>query len=724
MRLESHKPSPQGRWALPMAAGGVLTTVAAIATVAWLESLATQPGAYLAADSSWHITSPQKFLILMSQPLAILVAGLGGLLVTWFLSRWPAAWTVRTVIGIFVIAGADAIFIASGWGRRAETPTGQVALGQTEGCLTCHAGTTGLGDFHRPENIGCVSCHAGDPRTLDAKQAHAGMVLVPGNLADVSRTCGTANCHASIVPRIERSIMTTFAGVISTDRRIFGEHVDPTSPPPHVRDLGTSAADSHLRQLCASCHLGQTKSEWGPIAQESRGGGCNACHLTYTPNAAHELARYAALPPAARTAIPKVHPALTVDIGNEHCFGCHSRSGRISTNYEGWQELNEAPPPAELASAASGAPRVRQLDDGRFFKRVVPDIHQERGLDCVDCHSAAEVMGTGAVVAHKTEQVLLRCEDCHAAHLASQPVNALDPESAMIAGVRHWPLESGQRFGTTQSGASLVNISVDENGHGNLRRKRTGQSVALTPPLTVCTAGKGHDRLSCSSCHTAWAPRCASCHTSFEPATKAFDHLIQTETTGTWVESSGPYEAVPPTLGVHLDPRDPRRPNGVVDTFVPGMILNLDRNRDAAKPADPVFRRLYARTFSHTIRREARSCQSCHNDPVALGYGQGTLRYEIAGDVGRWRFTPTHAPLPADGLPADAWVGFMQTRHDMVATRDDVRPFTIDEQRRLLRVGACLTCHAGDSPVMQRSVGDFEALLTRRRPQCVLPLWP
>ena len=715
MRRESHHrpPRAQGPRPLWLHVGGVfVNTAAAIALVAWLLSLDSSPGAGSGA---------QKYFIALSQPLAVLAAGFGGLLVSRLLSRWPAAWMTRAVIGVFAVAGADALFIAPGLGRRAETSP---AAGQTEGCLTCHAGITGLGDFHQPENIGCASCHAGNPRALDATQAHAGMVLVPGNLADAPRTCGTAGCHQTIVPRIEHSIMTTFAGVIATDRRVFGEHVDPASPPPHVRDLGTSAADSHLRQLCASCHLGQTKSEWGPISQESRGGGCNACHLNYSPDATHELARYAALPAGARTAIPKVHPALTVNIGNDHCFGCHSRSGRISTNYEGWHELREPPPPAELAANSPGAPRFRQLDDGRYFVRVLPDVHEERGLDCIDCHSAAEVMGTGAVVAHKTDQVQLHCEDCHASRLGSRPASSLDPESVLIAGVRRWSLEPGQRFGTTQRGGPLVNVTVDDNGRGSLRRKRTGETVALTPPLPVCTDGQGHARLSCSSCHTAWAPRCASCHTSFEPATKGFDHLRQTETNGAWAESSGPFEAVPPTLGIRLDPSDPSRPNGVVDTFVPGMILNLDRNRDAAKPADPVFRRLYARTFSHTIRREARSCQSCHNDPVALGYGEGALRYEISGDTGRWRFTPAHAALPADGLPGDAWTGFMQTRKGFVATRDDVRPFTTEEQRRILRVGACLTCHAGDSPVMRQSVANFDALLARRRPQCVIPLWP
>jgi hypothetical protein len=137
-----------------------------------------------------------------------------------------------------------------------------------------------------------------------------------------------------------------------------------------------------------------------------------------------------------------------------------------------------------------------------------------------------------------------------------------------------------------------------------------------------------------------------------------------------------------------------------------------------------VFRRLYARTFSHTIRREARSCESCHTDPVALGYGRGALRYEVRGSTGQWRFTPAHEPLPADGLPGDAWIGFLQSRAGMVSTRDDVRPFNPDEQRRILNAGACLTCHPGDSLPMQQAIAGFEETFARRAPRCVIPVWP
>ena len=59
----------------------------------------------------------------------------------------------------------------------------------------------------------------------------------------------------------------------------------------------------------------------------------------------------------------------------------------------------------------------------------------------------------------------------------------------------------------------------------------------------------------------------------------------------------------------------------------------------------------------------------------------------------------------------------------MVSTQAGARPFSVAEQQRILTVGACLTCHKGDSAVMRESVRDFPALLRRRSAQCVVPVW-
>lgn len=784
---------------------GSARAMVAVTLGAGVLALLLSPGLHDGRDpvikGPWYFLGLQELLHWTPWPLIVVgLAAVALLLVAW-IPRWTTPVAARAKRGLFIaLAGyfvlcALALFVrGENWSLRpdgpvwpagpgdlqagpalthasidAATATLPTVLGRPEGCMACHAGMTGFSPAHQPQALGCASCHLGHGFTLDKRRAHAGMVLVPGNIADAGRTCGQSACHAGVVPRVERSIMATFAGVISTNRKVFGdsEGIDPDaapslhSPPspPHARDLGHGAADSHLRQLCVACHLGQAKTVWGPITQESRGGGCNACHLKYGPEAAAALVAYVpevperedggppTPPPPSDRPFPKVHPRLSVQADGSHCFGCHSRSSRISTSYEGWHELRNDPSPAALAASAS---QFRRLDDTRYFVRRSADVHHTAGLDCIDCHTALEVMGSGQAVAHKAQALRVRCEDCHAAPgstLAAQRILDIDPESRKILALRGWTIAPGERVGSTRSGDTLVNVSVDGQGRGRLRRKGTGQPAPLAPQAAICAQGGGHQRLGCSSCHTAWAPQCNTCHTSFDPKSEGHDHLAMKFVPGEWNESSLEFEAGAPTLGVRLASGLGERGGEVVDTFVPGMILTIDRNLQPGRPADTVFRRLFAPIAAHTTQRQARSCESCHNDPMALGYGKGELRFEVArrevneapaqrsggvgtgerggrsARIGTWRFTPARPASPHDGLPEDAWTGFLSERSGMVSTQPGARPFAVTEQRRILTVGACLTCHEGNSAVMRESVRDFPALLRRRSAQCALPTW-
>ena len=603
------------------------------------------------------------------------------------------------VVGLLV---ASLLLVPEGPGARLR-----VAAGLTEGCVACHGEPAGLIGAHAPAAIGCVACHGGDGRTLEAKAAHEGIVLMPGHLADASRSCSQAGCHAAILPRVENSIMSTMAGVIAINRRVLGE--DPGPGIPHVAKLGHGVADSHLRELCAGCHLGQSKEVRGPIGEKTQGGGCLACHLEYGAKAADELKRFEAQPKEARAA-PRTHPALTVNPRNAHCFGCHSRSGRFALGFEGWHEMQGRPGADEVRGK-----RVRKLEDGRTVEFVVADIHHEKGLSCIDCHNANEVMGAGAPVTYKREQQRVGCEDCHAAKLASVSPAGVDPESASLLRLRGRSLGLGERMGTTRDGDPLVNVVVSPNG-ARLVTKHDARSLPLKPPAAACTQDRAHERLSCNTCHTAWAPSCVSCHTQYDPADEGFDHVAQQWGPGTWNETSGRFEAKPPALGVLRGGAG----RGAIDTFVPGMVMTFDRNREAGKAPDVIFRRLFAKLSAHTTRREARSCDSCHRDPVALGYGAGALRFTARGGEGAWTFDPALRAHPRDGLPEDAWTGFLAERGGMVSTREGARPFHVAEQRKILAVGACLGCHAGDSPPMKRALADFGATVAARSRSCVV----
>jgi hypothetical protein len=172
-----------------------------------------------------------------------------------------------------------------------ETPKGNVIATLdllSESCIKCHGNVQGFSPAHLPEKIGCASCHLGNNIADEKDAAHKGMVLIPGNLSTSKQTCGQVNCHPGISERVELSLMSSMSGVISVNKYTFDE-IEKPSGKFHVKELGNSSADSHLKNLCASCHLGSEKKEFGAVTEKSRGGGCNACHLNYSKEAENEL---------------------------------------------------------------------------------------------------------------------------------------------------------------------------------------------------------------------------------------------------------------------------------------------------------------------------------------------------------------------------------------------------------------------------------------------------
>ena len=582
-----------------------------------------------------------------------------------------------------------------------------IILGEREGCQYCHSNMKGFSPSHDPEAIGCASCHLGNPYTIDRSLAHSDMIRIPGNLETANRSCGEANCHPGISERVEESLMNTMSGVVSVNKFVF-EESSTLDQLYNIKSIGNSAADTHLRNLCASCHLGKEKIDFGPINELSRGGGCNACHLNFSKEAVSDLQKLELS--KTDSSIVKFHPSLDLNITNDHCFGCHSRSGRISTNYEGWHEtqLDESEMPNKK--------QYRLLKDERVFQLVSSDVHHQRGMECVDCHNSYELMGDGNIYAHQEEQLKIKCEDCH---FNGSPnyvgYEKLDSESKKIAKLRKLDEANHKYLITSKDSIPLINSYVNNDDAVYMVGKNTNKKFELKPPNFICEEGKAHDRLTCNSCHTAWAPQCVGCHTEYEPTEMGIDHLTDKETIGTWKEWMGDFIAELPTLGIMVN----NFGEEVIETFVPGMIMTIDKSKFDEDESASIFHRLFAPTVAHTTSAKGRSCKSCHNDPLAIGYGRGELNYISDGN---WRFQNKYTLDSNDNLPEDAWIGFLNSNQGK-ATRIGARPFSIAEQKRILAVGACLTCHNENSKIMLASLKDFDELLKRVSSKCVLPKW-
>jgi quinol-cytochrome oxidoreductase complex cytochrome b subunit len=580
---------------------------------------------------------------------------------------------------------------------------------RAEGCLSCHSGMKGFAGAHDPGKIGCYTCHGGDPFSLNKQKAHRNMVIVPGNLSNAMQTCGSNGCHTSIVPRVEHSLMSSLSGMITVDKWTFGE-INDLETQSHVNQLGYSAADVHLRNLCAGCHLGNTKTIPGSPEWLQRGGGCNACHLNYGIQAAKSF-NLLKTNNKNLEMVPEYHPEISIQVDNSKCKSCHSRSGRISMNYEGWHET------AISANKLVVSDSLMILPDRRVFKKIVPDVHHQSGMWCIDCHGSYELMGDGKHYTHKEDAVKVQCADCHQYNVDNfKSSSLLDRESQLIIWLRKYPTANLNVITTQKDNLPLVNTKVQSGNILKLIRKSDNKELIIKQLSVKCYQGKAHDRLACDACHSGWAPQCIGCHTSYDKTAAGFDMITNKTSKGGWVEQSSEGVAELPALGVIGSKSGGK---SVIGTFVPGMIMTIDKN-SFREGSGKIFRRLYAPASAHTTTVKARTCVTCHNNPLALGYGRGILNYSITG---KWTFDALYENNPVDGLPHDAWIPFLGERRDQATTRKNMRPFSLNEQKKILTVGACLTCHKESSAVMQQALNDFARTISLRSNKCKLPVW-
>lgn len=582
--------------------------------------------------------------------------------------------------------------------------------GRKESCLVCHNKIDGFSDAHKPEAIGCFSCHGGNPFATRKDQAHHNMILLPGNFETANQSCGTMQCHPDINERKSSNLMANLSGMISVDRFVFNEQETPDSLT-DVELLGNSAADEHLRNLCVICHLGNPKTEVGPVSETSRGGGCLACHLNYSQLANEAFINHQKN--TLDTTYLNHHASLNLQISDDHCFGCHSRSGRISTNYEGWHETTLE------AKDMPDSIQYRLVEGERVFTFIKEDIHHELGMECIDCHHSYELMGDGKRYKHQEEQEDVQCIDCHF-NGTPKLIDAedLDNETALIAAIRYGNFSDRKFLLTNKQNHALVNTFYKDDS-AFLIRKKDSKVFNLTSPSPECIGNEAHKYLSCSSCHTEWAPTCIGCHNKYDENEAGYNMLTNKEKQGTWVEFIGEYNSKAPSLGKRVTGNGKE-----IIPVVPGMVLTIDKSSYSENSSDStIFHRLFAPSAPHTTSSKGRSCKSCHTNPVALGYGEGSLNYLVINGKGNWAFSSTYENDLRDQLPLDAWTGFLKERRGNVSTRSNVFPFDIEEQQKILRVGACLSCHEENSTVMKQSLNNFSELLLKRSAYCILPEW-
>ena len=590
----------------------------------------------------------------------------------------------------------EVIFVNTRWGKE-------------ELCLTCHRGIKSISRSHPTEVFGCTVCHGGDPLSLTVKGAHKRLRggKNPSDFRFVELSCGEAPdgtpCHSgnsdplkNHITRIKGSVMGHMAGAISDllyqwNARETAEPVYASTysigrlkklPDVNLEKDGINnltLSIDHFRKLCVRCHAGvETRS-----GKSSHASGCAACHAIY-----NDRGTYDGLDPT----IPRDefgHPRfhmLTVEIPSSQCLHCHNRSGREGTSYVGIME-----------SDFYGTPYVRgrlspnRLMGGRFYHNMLPDVHYERGMECIDCHTGLEIMGDGKVYGKMYEQLEVRCEDCHGDHEKEPKIKALKRgDYALYASIfnPNYSLKESDLVLTSSKGKFIPNVKM-ENGKLYLYSKLSGKRFEIK----TVTGDKNHrapcqGRLECHSCHASWEPLCYGCHDVLYMRGRREDGITKVKKPGFWREARSYTRFEGIVLGVNergkVSPLEFCQTQVTVVGKNGKVVDGYDNKVFWHKDGLPSY--VVAAIDPHTTRKEAKRCVDCHMNPLAMGLGVGFYENGTFKTIYRSRASGLNVGFSPETVVKDG----VQVQS---VSNPGVRGLSRDEIRRMIEARACIICH-------------------------------
>jgi len=369
---------------------------------------------------------------------------------------------------------------------------------------------------------------------------------------------------------------------------------------------------------------------------------------------------------------------ITSKISETQCIHCHNRGGRTGVSFIGTMESDGYGTPNTKSGGKQGKLH------GKNYNHLQADIHYDKGLTCIDCHTKQDLHGDGNIYAKKWQAVEVECEDCH---------GTMQKKSELKSS---W-------------GNQMTNLK-EQDGKIILTSKITGKEHVVTQISEVKFSSEGHtamvnipahmEKLECYTCHGTWAPQCYGCHAKQDIAKPNGDWLNPKEggdvsmashkdnrdkTAYSWNESRSYLRWETPIIGWNSE--------GKISTFIPGCQVfftqmdgekNITLNKTyttvdgtsgiATNPIQP-----------HTISKKSRSCADCHMSKKALGLGNGF--YMIGKNF-------------PDGSPIDFELERIvdeEGKQIQATNHIGARPLNKAEQQKIMRAGTCNGCHGADS---------------------------
>ena len=243
-------------------------------------------------------------------------------------------------------------------------------------CIECHQLV--VDEAH---NLACTSCHKGDSRNRKKDIAHLNLIQQPSHPDNMAEACGS--CHADKVDNIFQSLHFTLRNSTNLFRDEFGATTNIATflDTPETNDPSTplELANDLLRRRCFRCHPYSKGDDYPAV---TRGTGCAACHLSFYEG---KLTSHSFQSP-----------------DDSQCLSCHY-GNYVGFDYYGRFEHDfndEYRTPYTTANK-----HFRPF--GVEYHQLKPDIHQQSGMVCIDCHSGQTLMNG------EVDRKKISCERCH-----------------------------------------------------------------------------------------------------------------------------------------------------------------------------------------------------------------------------------------------------------------------------------------------------------------------
>ncbi len=539
--------------------------------------------------------------------------------------------------------------------------------------------------------------------------------------------------------------------------------VDPKEIPKHPNLAGIT----YSRQQCQRCHTGVTGHQ---RRGDFRGAGCSSCHVPYGVEGLYEgsdptIDKTEPGHPLAHRMIATRKTKSTINgvrfsgIPSETCRTCHNRGKRIGTSYSGMMEFpygSPYDPKGKTQERLHGRPGYLNIKDDLHHRIESRPGNPEGGLLCQDCHTSIDMHGDGNIFGTTLAQVEIECSDCHGT-VASYPWEL--------------PLGYGEEFkqaltskprGLTQKLPSFMQLAtVYEPRDGYLLTARgnpfgnvikDGDKVIVhsasgldfkVPVLKEIdktntwrdesalvakkAVGKHMETMECYACHSDWAPQCYGCHVTVDYSKGKTDvdwvknvNAVQADgltpdgkrgtngltSPGKVSETRSYLRWETPVLGINGEGRvSPLMPGCQVITTVIDMDGNtVVHNKMWNSPEGPID---HSAVQPHTAGPVARTCESCHSNPKALGYGIEEGRFMQGFDKGfsanlataTGALISSNARLQSQPIPGLTWdlSKIVTRKNEQLVSVGSHWPLTgplpVEMRNKMERTGVCLGCH-------------------------------